>query len=70
MYDDIAICAFFCFLTVGDRVLLHPLSLAANEWKDNMKLWPSLQENHITHYLLKTKACDLEDIQAIKSLDS
>lgn len=61
---------FFCFLTVGDRVLPHPLSLAANEWKDDMKLWPSLQENHITYYLLKTKACDLEDVQAIKSLDS
>ncbi|KAH7960963.1 hypothetical protein HPB49_025356 [Dermacentor silvarum] len=34
-----------------------------------MKLWPSLQENHITYYLLKAKACDLEDVQAIKSLD-
>lgn len=57
-------------LKIGDRVLPHPLSLAANEWKDDMKLWPSLQENHITYYLLKTKACDLEDVQAIKSLDS
>ncbi|KAK8770444.1 hypothetical protein V5799_013091 [Amblyomma americanum] len=57
-------------LKIGDRVLPHPLSIAANEWKEDMKLWPSLQENHITYYLLKTKACDLEDVQAIKSLDS
>ncbi|XP_064479743.1 uncharacterized protein LOC135393146 [Ornithodoros turicata] len=35
-----------------------------------MKLWPPLQEHHITYYLLKSKASDLEDVQALKSLDS
>ncbi|XP_064472512.1 uncharacterized protein LOC135386987 isoform X2 [Ornithodoros turicata] len=57
-------------LTVGEWTFPHPSTIPDSEWKDDMKMWPPLQENHITYYLLKTKACDLEDVQALKSLEA
>lgn len=51
-------------------MLPHPLTIKAADWKDDMKLWPPLQGHQITYYLLKSKACDLEDVQALKSLNS
>lgn len=35
-----------------------------------MKLWPSVHGPDIVYYLLHTKACDLKDVKAFKSLDS
>ena len=35
-----------------------------------MKNWPKLTDMNIMFYLLKTKACDLEDMNCYKSLDS
>ncbi|KAG0420968.1 hypothetical protein HPB47_003122 [Ixodes persulcatus] len=32
--------------------------------------WPEIRSPQIVYYLLKTKACDLEEVKAYKSLDS
>lgn len=36
------------------------------DWIEDMKLWPPVQEHYIIYYLLKTKACDLEEVNANK----
>lgn len=58
------------FFVLASLDLPNPSTIPESGWVDNMKLWPALQEHHITYYLLKTKACDLEQVQALKSLES
>ncbi|KAH7945792.1 hypothetical protein HPB49_015659 [Dermacentor silvarum] len=46
------------------------LNFIKSDWIEDMKLWPPVQEHHIICYLLKTKACDLEEVNAIKSTEA
>lgn len=50
---------------------LYPLEFhETKDWIEDMKLLPPVQEHHIIYYLLKTKACDLEEVNAIKSTEA
>lgn len=46
----------------------HPMCV--NSWVDDVKGWPSVSSAHIVCYLIKSKACDLKEAEAYKSLDS
>ncbi|KAG0430388.1 hypothetical protein HPB47_022741 [Ixodes persulcatus] len=51
-----------------NRLYPHPSCITT--WEDNLKKWPEIRSPQIVYYLLKTKACDLEEVKAYKSLDS
>lgn len=55
-------------LSVLDEYHPHPDSITA--WKDDVRLWPGIRQPDIIYYLLSTKACDLRDVKAFKSLES
>ncbi|KAL1478663.1 hypothetical protein MTO96_034924, partial [Rhipicephalus appendiculatus] len=46
----------------------HPMCV--NSWVDDIKGWPSVSSAHIVCYLIKSKAYDLKEAEAYKSLDS
>ncbi|XP_064468467.1 uncharacterized protein LOC135379147, partial [Ornithodoros turicata] len=46
----------------------HPDDI--KEWSEDMKLWPSITSADIICYLLQSKACDLQEAKAYKSLES
>ncbi|XP_070390815.1 uncharacterized protein [Dermacentor albipictus] len=61
-------------LSAGDTIdidgvtYVHPMFV--NSWVDDVKAWPSVSSAHIVCYLIKSKACDLKEAEAYKSLDS
>lgn len=56
-------------IEIGEnRLYPHPSCITT--WEDNLKKWPEIRSPQIVYYLLKTKACDLEEVKAYKSLDS
>ncbi|XP_064461730.1 uncharacterized protein LOC135371681 [Ornithodoros turicata] len=50
------------------RYYPHPDDL--DSWSDDMKWWPGVTSGDIVYYLLSSKACDLKDVKAYKSLES
>lgn len=47
---------------------VHPKEVSV--WDDDMKCWAPVEKPDIVFYLLHSKACDLQDVKAYKSLDS
>lgn len=55
-------------VTIGDdEYYVHPDDVTA--WSD-MRLWPSVTSGDIVYYLVNSKACDLQEVKAYKSLES
>ncbi|KAM7282602.1 uncharacterized protein ISCGN_002748 [Ixodes scapularis] len=52
----------------GSVPYVHPKEVSI--WEDNMKSWPPIEKPDIIFYLLHSKACDLQEVRAYKSLDS
>ncbi|KAG0411128.1 hypothetical protein HPB47_011735 [Ixodes persulcatus] len=57
-------------LDTGHMGNQYPHPSCIKEWKDNVKKWPDVRSPQIIYYLLHTKAYELEDVKAYKSLDS
>ncbi|XP_064488342.1 uncharacterized protein LOC135400439 [Ornithodoros turicata] len=54
---------------VGDgQYYAHPDDISA--WTDDLRLWPNTTSGDIVYYLVNSKACDLQDVKAYKSLES
>ncbi|KAG0421434.1 hypothetical protein HPB47_002670 [Ixodes persulcatus] len=49
-----------------------PVAIADNitSWSEDMRLWPSVTSPDVIYYLVNTKACDLQDVKAYRSLES
>lgn len=46
----------------------HPLRVTS--WVDDIKQWPEVSVTNVVCYLVRSKACDLKEAEAFKSLDS
>lgn len=57
-----------CYSISDGAKCVHPLHVV--DWVDDMKQWPCVSSAHIICYLIKTKACDLKEAEAYKSLES
>ncbi|XP_077494319.1 uncharacterized protein LOC144104967 [Amblyomma americanum] len=55
-------------ITIDGDTHAHPLLV--QQRTDDTKLWPSITSAHIVCYLIRSKACDLKEAEAYKSLDS
>ncbi|XP_077485429.1 uncharacterized protein LOC144095631 [Amblyomma americanum] len=55
-------------ITIDGDTHAHPLLV--QQWTDDTKLWPSITSAHIVCCLIRSKACDLKEAEAYKSLDS
>ena len=51
-----------------DHVYPHPDDITS--WFEDMRLWPAVQSPDIIYYLVNTKACDLQEVKAYRSLES
>lgn len=49
-------------------IYVHPKEVSV--WDDDIKCWAPVEKPDIDFYLLNSKACDLQDVRAYKSLDS
>ncbi|XP_077553851.1 uncharacterized protein LOC144168763 isoform X2 [Haemaphysalis longicornis] len=52
----------------GDKTYPHPSTV--KDWVDDMKKWPQVEKPQILYYLVKSKACDLKDANAFRSMQS
>ncbi|KAG0437880.1 hypothetical protein HPB47_017248 [Ixodes persulcatus] len=60
----------FFFPSIQSTSTQYPRPSCIKVWEDNVKKCPDVRSPQIIYYLLHTKACDLEDVKAYKSLDS
>ncbi|KAG0435411.1 hypothetical protein HPB47_018506 [Ixodes persulcatus] len=51
-----------------DRTYPHPDNITS--WSEDMRRWPSVTSPDVIYYLVNTKACDLQDVKAYRSLES
>jgi ABC-type xylose transport system substrate-binding protein len=49
-------------------VLEHPTNIAGHRWADDMRLWLNVEQIHVMHYLLNTKACDMKEVLAFNGV--
>ncbi|KAM7307843.1 uncharacterized protein ISCGN_011479 [Ixodes scapularis] len=57
------------FLALDESMsYVHPKEVSM--WEDNMKSWPPIEKPDIVFYLVHSKACDLQEVRAYKSLES
>ncbi|XP_042148814.1 uncharacterized protein LOC115312451 [Ixodes scapularis] len=57
------------FLVLDESMsYVHPKEVSM--WEDNMKSWPPIEKPDIVFYLVHSKACDLQEVRAYKSLES
>lgn len=53
---------------IGGVSYTHPLRVTS--WVDDIKQWPEVSVANVVCYLVRSKACDLKEAEAFKSLDS